>query len=628
MNGYGFHFSQSTLALTQGANDPRREHFRKLGPVKSIVRELAQNSLDAKSEASDGPVRIVFEIKEVRADALPDFDNLRAHIVAANEATTELAGPNKDLQRAAEATHLETFPVLRISDYNTTGLSGSENDVGSPLAALTRTSGISVKPTGTGGSFGIGSSAGAFNSRLLTVFWTTVSEDRPSEVVFAGRADLASHQIGRQHFDATGIFLDRDSTDAFKYQRNCGSFLGFEAREEPGTDTYIPAYVGADSDPNLWCIRDSFAENFFASLREGHLEVEAKSNNETLWELSQSNIAAVAADLDSVSPYFDALSSSPIEDEIDGLGKVKLHVNLSPSLGKRYHTVLMRSPLMVVNTYEPRIRTNYAAVFICDNQKGNELLRSLEPPTHDDWVRNDPDFPEGKRVVNKIRKFIRDSIHDLIATTQGDEVRLEGLRELLPSTLGNTDLEEIPLSDIPSENQFPGTAESSTVHGDPDAGERPPENKAVIKPRMRRPGDSRGIEDALGGNRSRPDGSKKGEGGTMRTKGGGNEGTHSIADSNVQVETWFNAKNQCFYVAVLSEEGANGSLTLCAQGDQGTEEDFDIGIEKVVEITANGDVELPFDGNTIHNLSLTPDKSEALLRVHTSGHRRLRLGVI
>jgi len=628
MSGYGFHFSQSTLALTQGANDPRREHFRKLGPVKSIVRELAQNSLDAKSKASDGPVRIVFELKEVRADSLPDYENLCDHIRAANDATIELAGPNKDLQRAADATACETFSVLRVSDYNTTGLSGSENDVGSPLSALTRTSGVSVKPTGTGGSFGIGSAAGAFNSRLLTVFWTTVSEDRPSEVVFAGRADLASHQIGRQHFDATGIFLDRDSTDAFKYLRNSDSFLGFEARKEPGTDTYIPAYVGADSDPNLLSIRDSFAENFFASLREGHLQVEAKSGDETFWKLNQSNIATVAAELDHVSPYYDALDSPPIEGNIEGLGNVKLHVNLSPALTKRYHTALMRTPLMVVNTYEPRIRTNYAAVFICDNPKGNELLRSLEPPTHDDWVRNDPDFPEGKKVVGNIRKFIRDSIHDLIATAQGDEIRLEGLKELLPSTLGNPDLEEIPLSDIPSDKQEAGEAESSTVHGDPDTDELHPKKNAFIKPRMRRPGDSRGDEDALGGNRSRRKGSKKGEGGTKHTKGGNNEGAHSIADSNIQVETWFDSKNQCFYVAALSEQGAAGSLTLCAQGDQGTEEDFDLEIQKVVEITANGEIDLQFEGNTIQNLSLSPEKPEALLRVHTAGHRRLRLGVI
>ena len=121
---------------------------------------------------------------------------------------------------------------------------------------------------------------------------------------------------------------------------------------------------------------------------------------------------------------------------------------------------------------------------------------------------------------------------------------------------------------------------------------------------------------------------KKREGGTKRTKGGNNEGAHSIADSNIQVETWFDSKNQCFYVAALSENGAAGSLTLCAQGDQGTEEDFDLEIQKVVEITANGEIDLQFEGNTIQNLSLSPEKPEALLRVHTAGNRRLRLGVI
>lgn len=627
-DGYGFHFNQSTLALTQGANDPRREYFRRHGPVKSMVRELGQNSLDARSNFAEGPVRIVFELKTVDATSIPDFDNLSAHILAANEATERLAGPNKDFQKAAQATKQRTVPVLRVSDYNTTGLLGNENDVESPLAALTRTSGVSAKPTGTGGSFGIGAAAGAFNSRLLTVFWTTMAENRPSEVVFAGRADLASHKIAGRNYDATGIFLDRDSKEAFKYLRNSNPFLGFKARTEPGTDTYIPAYVGADRDPDLLSIRNSFAANFFAAFRAGHLEVQGQSGDRVLWSLNQDSIGQVSAELDDVQPFYEALESDPIVGDVEGLGTVRLHVNLSPALTKRHHTALMRKPLMVVDKYEPRIRTNYAAVFICDNDEGNEQLRSLEPPTHDDWVRDDPDFPAGKRIVGALRKFIRDSIHELVATSQGDEIRLDGLKELLPSSLGNSNLDELSISDIPSPDSEDSTVESTTVHGDSSASGLTLRSSSFIKPKVRRPGDSRGSEDALGGNRTRRSGRNRSDGGSKRSTGGEGKGSHSIAGPEVEIEAWFDAKKKCFFVAVAGPAEASGDLMLCAQGDQGAEEAYDLQIRRVVEILPEGELELSFTGNTVNDVSLSKSKKETLLRIETASTRRLRLGVI
>ena len=624
---FGFHFNQSTLALMQGGNDARREYFKKQGPAKSLVRELGQNSLDAKSQKVEGPVRIVFELKEVSASSIPDFENLSEHIRAANIATTELAGPNTDFVKATEATNQTVIPVLRISDYRTTGLPGHEDDVSSPLAALTRTSGVSAKPQGKGGSFGIGAAAGAYNSRLLTVFWTTMAEDNLGEVVFAGRSDLASHKMNGSNYDATGIYLDRASRNTFKYLRNQQSFLGFEPRREPGTDTYIPAYVGAERDPELSEIRDAFVENFFAAFRAGHLEVEGRSGEQLLWELNEETIRDAANSLETVRPFFEALDSNPIVDDLPGLGEVKLYVNLSPALRKRYHTIQMRSPLMAVCTYEPRMSTNYAAVFVCDSPEGNELLRSLEPPTHDDWVRNDPDFPAGRKSVNALRKFIRESIRELIATAQGDEIRLDGLKELLPSTLGNPDLDEVPLSEIPSDRDEASPDETSTVHGDDKRSALSIHSNSVIKPRVRRPGDSDGAEDALGGSRARKSGRKKTEGGSKHTSGGQGEGAHSIAAASIGIETWFNSNSKCFYVAIHADPGTTGDLTLCAQGEQGPEEKYDLQIVRV-STTGAAPHELEFKGNTIKNISIPSDDEQLLIKVETENHRRLRLGVI
>ena len=52
----------------------------------------------------------------------------------------------------------ETIRVLRISDYNTTGLLGSDKIKNSPCQDLVKSSGVLNKSGELGGSFGIGKS--------------------------------------------------------------------------------------------------------------------------------------------------------------------------------------------------------------------------------------------------------------------------------------------------------------------------------------------------------------------------------------------------------------------------------------------------------------------------------------
>ena len=90
--------------------------------------------------------------------------------------------------------------MLRVSDYNTKGLAGSESiaDSGSVLTALTRGSGVSVGKTDAGGSFGIGKSVGILSSLVRTEFWTTRTPGS-DETVFAGCTQLTTHRTPGSH---------------------------------------------------------------------------------------------------------------------------------------------------------------------------------------------------------------------------------------------------------------------------------------------------------------------------------------------------------------------------------------------------------------------------------------------
>ena len=79
----------------------------------------------------------------------------------------------KFFKHILEAMRKRGISCLRISDFNTTGLTGSHEEYNSPWCNLTKSSGASDKSGGAGGSFGIGKFAPYACSVLRTVFYST-----------------------------------------------------------------------------------------------------------------------------------------------------------------------------------------------------------------------------------------------------------------------------------------------------------------------------------------------------------------------------------------------------------------------------------------------------------------------
>ena len=65
-------------------------------------------------------------------------------------------------KNAYEKIGAETIHMLRISDYNTSGLTGSRGLINTNWTNLTKSSGVSDKRGAAGGSFGIGTLICAF----------------------------------------------------------------------------------------------------------------------------------------------------------------------------------------------------------------------------------------------------------------------------------------------------------------------------------------------------------------------------------------------------------------------------------------------------------------------------------
>ena len=165
--GYGFLFKPNGNE-EQGPSNSGEEIFSDDTVAQALARELGQNSLDAIAMDGAWPVIMVFELRRMKVADIPDVDNLRRHVRAALDRYPD----SPRLRKAVATLEGESIDVLRVSDYNTKGLAGSESiaDGGSVLTALTRGSGVSVGKTDAGGSFGIGESVGILSSLVRTEF--------------------------------------------------------------------------------------------------------------------------------------------------------------------------------------------------------------------------------------------------------------------------------------------------------------------------------------------------------------------------------------------------------------------------------------------------------------------------
>lgn len=630
---FGFHFEEAGRSPDDGAVDPQEEHFRGStadggDPALAAVREMGQNSLDARRGDHDEPVRMEFELAMMRTEVVPGIDGLRIHLEQAIDATRDQEG-NDRLQAALEMASRPAIPVLRVSDFGTTGLTGSErlDSPNSPLSRLTRGSGNSANDGHRGGSFGIGSAAGRVASALRTVLYRSRPHD-DDRTVFAGFSRLATHNDAQGvRVRAGGIFTRIDSED-FEYLRPAPELEPFPERTEPGTDIFVLGYQLAESDPQLHKVRDAALENFLVAIDRGRLEFTGVAGNRS-WRLSAENLEEQVRRISRAAAFYQALRDpNPGNAVLPSLGEVTLHVNMDDRLERSLHTITMRKPLMRIAEYTFRsVRAKYAAIAICENDEGNRLLRSLEPPQHDRW---DPTrSPEhGPAAIDELKTFIRDELRARVSENLGDTVEIRGLAQYIPS-IG---LEQAGLAEVgrPDGTQPPSEVESSQVTGSTETPDvrikgRPAVQIPVIRPAIGR-GDQLIRRGKLGGGPGR----RRSGGGDLTGAGDAGDGSSRIRSGDLTFRSWSAgeaADGQRTILRLCSESDISGDLELVAVGASGqVDRDHDLRLQSVRRVDGDSTVMLQHHGNTVKGLVLRAGEG-VRLEVITPRNIRYRLGV-
>ena len=141
------------LQMESGSN-ASLEMFKD-NPLDSLAREICQNSLDAGIEGSSKPVRVEFKMFKVKAESIPGYLELKYEVI--NKAMKQWPNEQKTMSMLRKMDRIlknKFVNVLKISDYNTTGLR-KEN-----WKSLIEQVGSSVKKdSSSAGSFGIGKGA-------------------------------------------------------------------------------------------------------------------------------------------------------------------------------------------------------------------------------------------------------------------------------------------------------------------------------------------------------------------------------------------------------------------------------------------------------------------------------------
>ena len=306
-----------------GPNDAALDHFAGTR-LSSLIREVVQNSLDAKADKNKA-VDISFQLQTLKRN---ECENLFQDIVSHLDACKEIAQEqnNEDSKHNYDKmikliNKNEDIPMLCIHDANTTGLTGVVGTSKGSWDALVRGAGISQKQSDSSlGSFGHGSKAPFAVSPLRMIFYyTRINYDKKEEERFQGKCILQSHNWSFSGSSGltqgTGYYchdkknnllplLDTRVPEWFRESRN-------KAYNKIGTSIYIP-YFEYSSDNFERCAMYSILANFYYSIHLGEICIAV---NDT--KLAKGN------DLDSCYRYYLQSMERDYRDE-----KITSHINM------------------------------------------------------------------------------------------------------------------------------------------------------------------------------------------------------------------------------------------------------------------------------------------------------------
>lgn len=394
----------------------------------SLAREICQNSLDAAF--NNQTVKIEFSKFYLKRNEFFDYNNYKHAIESCYNQTLHFEKDQKPKEFFKESLNIiddSNISFLRISDFNTSGLTGSDKDYNSNWINLVKSTGSSDKGGQSGGSFGIGKAAPFVCSSLRTVFYSTF--DIEGIKATQGIAKLISYQLPSGEFTSgIGYYGDDNRNQPIS---ECLQFQKSFVRIEPGTDIYIAGFIEDDNWETL--ITMEILSNYFYAIYKGILEVTIENeviNATTLPDI----ISKYKTQNNKLYNFYQVIISNTTKwysDDFEGYGDIRLGLLSSNEIDIPKSIAMIRKPWMKINEYS--ITYPLVGIFIVEGENLNSFLRSLENPSHDKWepgrAPSKDAIKTAKNIISKIHKYIRDKVKDFFSTEDIENEELFGADE-------------------------------------------------------------------------------------------------------------------------------------------------------------------------------------------------------
>ena len=169
-------------------------------------------------------------------------------------------------------------PILRIDDYNTTGMEGPPNEPYKPFYSYLKSVGASSGDSTRAGSHGLGKAAPLATSSLRTIFVSTIFEDAGmvTKSLIQGRSTLMSHSENGNTISGTGYWGNAGENFSAIEAQECE--YDWLKREDLGTTINVVGWTN-DLKPNWHLhVMGWAAVNFFAAFERKRLELSVNNN--------------------------------------------------------------------------------------------------------------------------------------------------------------------------------------------------------------------------------------------------------------------------------------------------------------------------------------------------------------
>ena len=410
--------------------------------IASLTRETIQNSLDAQLDKSK-PVKVKFQLSMITLEDVPGIFDLIDAFCLSKDTWKDNKKCIDFFSNALETCQDSEIRLLRVSDFNTTGLTGSKQEKDSCWLNLVKSSGVSNKTGTAGGSFGIGKSAPFACSDLRTIFYSTLDKD--GNTAYQGVSKLVSFKYpdSDEFTQGTGYYGNAvDNSPIFEVL----NLDGFE-RKEPGTDIYIVGFLKKDTWKHE--ILKEAIDNYLVSIMNNTLEVIVDNvllNKETLPQL----ISKYKEDITFAYNYYNLLTGDIVKKitftNFEGLGDIDLYIGIK----KEYHrkVLMTRSNGMKIFDQD-RISGSirFCGVCILKDPKVDAFFREMEHQDHTKWEEERHSNPKlAKKVRTSLYRSIKDAVINLGKASITDKTDAIGASDFIP------DISDKELTDNQTEN--------------------------------------------------------------------------------------------------------------------------------------------------------------------------------